>query len=289
MEKRTKILLEAKKLFSEHGYNNVSMQCIAEACSISKASIYKLFESKNELLRKLLEYNIQQMLHEASTIDSKANMNDEEKFKAKIYYEIESYIENKELSKMLIFTSSSVDCTEIKKHIEFVRFTIMNWNKNNLLEYYGEDILNIVWDLTFILMGSVNMLAQIMIDNKSIVTTEQIVQEIKKNLDVLVKDKKNRPALFAEEKVNSKFNYRENKDIFEEDMIEKCLLDIADELNNLPDRDTRKKESLAALDHLSKELSKTTKAIYLVDSLLGYLNEIDNLKPIISKLKALGI
>lgn len=289
MEKHTKILLEAKKLFSEHGYNNVSMQCIAGACTMSKASIYKFFESKNELLRKLLEYNLQQMIHEASVIDSKTGMSDEEKFKAKIYYQIKSYIENKELSKMLIFTSSSVDCTEIKKHMEFVRYTIMNWNKNNLLQYYGKDILSIIWDLTFILMGSVNMLAQIMIDNKSIVTTEQIVQEIKKNLDILVKDKQNRPALFTEEKINDKFNYEGNEDIFEEDMIEKYLSDIEDELNNLPDRDTRKKEALAALKHLSKELSKETKAIYLVDSLLGYLNEIDSLKPIISKLKTLGI
>ena len=217
MEKRTKILLEAKKLFSEHGYNNVSMQCIAETCTMSKASIYKFFESKNELLRKLLEYNLRQVIHESSVIDSKADMSDEEKFKAKIYYQIKSYIENKELSKMLIFTSSSVDCTEIKKHMEFVRYTIMNWNKNNLLQYYGEEVLNIVWDLTFILIGSVNMLAQIMIDNKSIVTTEQIVQEIKKNLDVLVKDKQSRPALFDEEKMNNKFNYEKNEDIFEQD------------------------------------------------------------------------
>ncbi|WP_010233635.1 TetR/AcrR family transcriptional regulator [Clostridium arbusti] len=287
MEKRTKIILAAKKLFSKHGYNNVSMQCIAEVCSISKASIYKLFASKNELLRELLEYNLHQMIHESSIIDSKEDISDEEKFKAKIYYEIESYKANKELSKMLMFTSTSVECVEIKKHVQFIRYTIMKWNKDNLLKYYREDIKNIVWDLTFITNALINMFVGVMIDNKSTVNTKQVIEEIKSILDALVKDKQNRPPLLIDQEMNSRFNCIENKDRIEEDTIEKCLEDIKDVLNDISDNDPLKKEFLAALNHLHQELSKKTRVNYLVDSLLGYLNQIDNLKPLISRLRTL--
>lgn len=50
LDKKTDILLAARKLFSEKDFTSVSMQAIAEECKMSKASIYKLFQSKEDLL-----------------------------------------------------------------------------------------------------------------------------------------------------------------------------------------------------------------------------------------------
>ncbi|SPU14547.1 putative TetR/AcrR family transcriptional regulator [Bacillus subtilis] len=44
LDKKTDILLAARKLFSEKDFTSVSMQAIAEECKMSKASIYKLFQ-----------------------------------------------------------------------------------------------------------------------------------------------------------------------------------------------------------------------------------------------------
>jgi hypothetical protein len=131
------------------------------------------------------------------------------------------------------------------------------------------------------------MFVGVMIDNKSTVNTKQVIEEIKSILDALVKDKQNRPPLLIDQEMNSRFNYIENKDRIEEDTIEKCLEDMEDTLNDFSDNDTEKKEFLAALNHLHQELSKKTRVNYLVDSLLGYLNQIDNLKPLISRLRTL--
>lgn len=287
MDKRIKILLIAKERFSQYGYNNVSMQSIAEAGNISKASIYKLFVSKNELLRELIKYNLHKMIYQASSIDLKNNISDEEKFRAKILYEIESYKENKELSKMLMFTSTSNECKDIKEHIEFVRFKLINLNKNILLQYYGEEIENIVLDLTFMLLGIIGSFTQLIIDGTAIITSMEIVDEVKKILDIIINDKKNRPALLNKENMNIKFNYSESENISREGLIEKCLSDMESTLKNISKNDNQKSELLSAFKHLNEEILKETKANYLIDALLGYLNQLDSLKPIIIKLKTL--
>jgi AcrR family transcriptional regulator len=50
------LLQIATRLFKEKGYPNTSMQNLADALGIRKASLYYYIESKEELLRRLLEH-----------------------------------------------------------------------------------------------------------------------------------------------------------------------------------------------------------------------------------------
>ncbi len=50
------LLQTATRLFKEKGYRNTSMQDLADALSVQKASLYYYIESKEELLRRLLEH-----------------------------------------------------------------------------------------------------------------------------------------------------------------------------------------------------------------------------------------
>jgi AcrR family transcriptional regulator len=55
--KREDQLLEiATRLFKEKGYHNTSMQDLADALGLQKGSLYYYIESKEELLRQLLEH-----------------------------------------------------------------------------------------------------------------------------------------------------------------------------------------------------------------------------------------
>jgi len=47
--KKDKVLDVAMDLFRKKGYASASMQEIAEACGMAKASIYKIFDSKEDL------------------------------------------------------------------------------------------------------------------------------------------------------------------------------------------------------------------------------------------------
>nr|HID13423.1 TetR/AcrR family transcriptional regulator [Anaerolineae bacterium] len=54
-EREVQLLEVATRLFKEKGFHNTSMQDLADALGVQKASLYYYIESKEELLRRLLE------------------------------------------------------------------------------------------------------------------------------------------------------------------------------------------------------------------------------------------
>jgi AcrR family transcriptional regulator len=54
-EREDQLLQTATRLFREQGYHNTSMQDLADALGLQKGSLYYYIESKEELLRRLLE------------------------------------------------------------------------------------------------------------------------------------------------------------------------------------------------------------------------------------------
>ena len=54
-EREDQLLEVATRLFREKGFHNTSMQDLADALGVQKASLYYYIESKEELLRRLLE------------------------------------------------------------------------------------------------------------------------------------------------------------------------------------------------------------------------------------------
>ena len=78
-EKKAAVLRAAKKLFAQKGYHNVAMQAIAEECKMSKACIYKLFQSKEDLLLALIKFRKhEEMLNKSAVIDT-GNLADAER------------------------------------------------------------------------------------------------------------------------------------------------------------------------------------------------------------------
>jgi len=54
-EREDQLLESATRLFKEKGYHNTSMQDLADALDLQKGSLYYYIDSKEELLRRLLE------------------------------------------------------------------------------------------------------------------------------------------------------------------------------------------------------------------------------------------
>lgn len=64
-EKRREIVEAAAALFVEQGYDRTSMSAISERVGGSKATLYGYFQSKEELLRAVLEFDV---AHEALAV-----------------------------------------------------------------------------------------------------------------------------------------------------------------------------------------------------------------------------
>lgn len=58
---KEKILEVSEKLFTEHGYNAVSIRDIAKACNVTNAALYYHFKNKDELFEKVLERHGQRL------------------------------------------------------------------------------------------------------------------------------------------------------------------------------------------------------------------------------------
>ena len=61
-EKRSKILDAALELFGREGYHNGSISKVAKKAGISKGLVYNYFESKEELVREIINQGIEEMM-----------------------------------------------------------------------------------------------------------------------------------------------------------------------------------------------------------------------------------
>lgn len=77
-DKRNRVLEYAWKRFMESGYSGVTMDDIARGCGYGKATVYKLFDSKETLLLRSIEFFAEkQKLIIGSTLDDKTVRPDE--------------------------------------------------------------------------------------------------------------------------------------------------------------------------------------------------------------------
>ncbi|MCY8335090.1 TetR/AcrR family transcriptional regulator, partial [Bacillus spizizenii] len=141
LDKKTDILLAARKLFSEKDFTSVSMQAIAEECKMSKASIYKLFQSKEDLLLELLSFNQKQMVAAASRLQENTALTPEERLTQKVKMELEGFRRNQQFFNMLTYGNPKLHNDRVKQHIHQTRSTIICWHRDSLIQAYGENIL----------------------------------------------------------------------------------------------------------------------------------------------------
>lgn len=62
-DRSTVILREAARLFASHGYGGASMQDIANAVGITKASLYHFFRDKDEIHSTVIVLSVKRLLH----------------------------------------------------------------------------------------------------------------------------------------------------------------------------------------------------------------------------------
>ncbi|WP_179106585.1 TetR/AcrR family transcriptional regulator [Terribacillus halophilus] len=283
MDRKTEIILAAKQKFAEFGFQQVSMQSIAEACKISKASIYKLFDSKESLLDELLQYNHQQLTNMAALIEVDKSLSDEARFERKIVLEIESFKENKHLIQMLMFSPPFKESSELQRHMNNVRAILMRWHQEMLLNLYGEKVEPLKWDMTLHLLGLLNPYLKMMADGVIIRDPAEVAHELKLVMDAIVTDKLRRAPLLDEQHIQLHYHADLPESPGKAELMHTIFLQIQDVTTN-----TLQDETLTeAADHLENELAKDKPAAYLVEALLTYLDQQSLLKESIRSIRLL--
>ncbi|WP_175074328.1 TetR/AcrR family transcriptional regulator [Terribacillus sp. AE2B 122] len=283
MDRKTEIILAAKQKFAEFGFQQVSMQSIAEACKISKASIYKLFDSKEALLNELIQYNHQQLTNKATLIEEDKSLSPEARFERKIVMEIDSFKENKHLIQMLMFSPPFKESSELQRHMNNVRAILIKWHQDMLLNLYGDKVEPFKWDMTLNLLGLLNPYLKMMADGAILRDPAEVAHEMKLVMDAIVTDKLTRPPLLNEKHIQLHFH----ADLPDAPGKEELLHTIMLEMREITANDLQDSSLTEAVDHLEKELAKEAPAAYLIDALLTYLDQHNNLKESIRAIRLL--
>ncbi|MBW7455721.1 TetR/AcrR family transcriptional regulator [Paenibacillus sepulcri] len=152
--KRQQILHTAKAVFIEKGYFSASMKDIAEACGMAKGSIYKIFDSKEDLFTAVFETCHQTMFEQARELD-RLQDNDvppKEILRRKIEFQLQYTFEN-------FFFMSEFRELPITNNEKFIvawknkRAALLTWHRDCFHEAYGDRIEDYIWDIVAIFRG----------------------------------------------------------------------------------------------------------------------------------------
>ncbi len=105
---RDGILEEAARIFSEKGFHATSMQDIAEAVNLQKASLYYHFDSKQEILIALLDHALD-LINTRLELVLAQSLSPEEKLRQAMVSYFQTIAENQSLAAVLLLEIRSLD------------------------------------------------------------------------------------------------------------------------------------------------------------------------------------
>lgn len=154
-EKKEEIINIATYLFSKKGYMSTSVQDIAKACNISKATIYKCFNSKEDILIEIIKSFNNQMMRLIGEVDLNKDLSPMDKYEEKIYVLFKHFSVGREFSLMMAQNESIKKEESVRSIILSNKIYMTNQLKDILIEAYGESIKLIVWDITLCIKGMI--------------------------------------------------------------------------------------------------------------------------------------
>lgn len=113
---RDDILEAAAQVFRQKGFHGASMQDIAKAVSLQKASLYHHVSSKQEILLALLDRALELLLERISAISIQEIPTDK-KLREMIRAYLQILTENTDLSAVLLFEHRSLERKQHARHV----------------------------------------------------------------------------------------------------------------------------------------------------------------------------
>ena len=288
-EKRNDILYAAIYLFSNKGFTSTSVQDIASYCNISKATIYKLFKSKEDILIELIKHSNKQLLLLVKNIDLNPTMTKIEKLEEKIYLFYEFLANKKDLTLILSQEQSIPENEEFKKMVLEIKILIMNWFKKILIDTFGDKVKNIVWDMVITLGGLIREYTQVFIIKEVVIKDiREIAKYTTKNITALIEANIDSEPLLLPDFI-SDLDISTHT-LFNAELLLKEIQKTIDNLKIIIKNSKtilNKEELIEAIDTIADEKNSDSPRKYIIDGLFLYLLKYSELEKDILLLKQL--
>ncbi|WP_240375493.1 TetR/AcrR family transcriptional regulator [Bacillus piscicola] len=274
MEKQESIILAALKLFSEKGYFSTSVQDIATYCGISKGSFYKYFKSKEDLLIEVFRYNHNQMLIRVQQIKRNNSLSSKEKLVQFITIGLERFNKNRELFLLLQKVVPAQENNKFVTLMKKTKATMISWNKDWLLNVYGETISAHVWDLVLMSQGMMKEYVMLLRENNKPCDTERAANIIVSRLDLLAHHVDKFDPLLPADMMEDYERFAENTvPKTKEEERHDWLLHVKAEIQRQPLSTESKNEAMDTVKMLEEELASEAPRPFLLKSLIAFLKE----------------
>lgn len=202
IDKKKLILRAAMQLFAAKGSSATSMQEIAEACGMSKGSLYLHFKSKEELEQSLFDYCYQMLLDHLTQVELQQELSPKEKLHRQLVVMLELVLELREFL-IMQFQDWHKNGTPYKEPeaVQAHNAKLLRHGKNKLVAVYGPEIEPYAGDLLTIAYGMVSIYIRLLFEPHISASPERMAVHLMELLDLAAKHQLNhRPVpLISEE------------------------------------------------------------------------------------------
>ncbi|MFF2910671.1 TetR/AcrR family transcriptional regulator [Paenibacillus sp. NPDC057934] len=285
--KRQQIIETAMCIFRENGYFAASMQDIAEACSMAKASIYKVFPSKEDLFTGVFVEVHRILFEEARQLDRRLSLEGlppKEVLRLKIEHQMQYMLENYFFTsefKELPITSNDNFVVEWRKK----RASLLILHQDCFYEAYGEPIVPYLGDVVTIFRGMIKEYLSHAVQALIAVPMAELAGFFVDRLDIIIGDliaSKPEPVLKTSSAFFNQINPMDNDT--RQNNLDEFLKFFADKIHELPQPEHIRIELLEVIELLKTELGQSKPNGTLLRVYTNFLDSVSELAPYIRQL-----
>lgn len=285
--KKQQILNTAMRIFKEKGYFAASMQDIAEACGMAKASIYKVFPSKEDLFTGVFVDCHRTMFEEARELDYAVRQEGQppkeilrRKIEFQLQYMLENYFFTSEFKELPVTENEKFQLAWKKK-----RATLLTWHRDCFYEAYGEPIEPYIWDIVAIFRGFSREYLSYAIQNVIALPMSELSHFCIARMDAIVSDMvRTKPSPILKES-SVYFNDINPVDLkTRQANLKEFIQSFSQKIHELQKPDHIRKELLEVIDLLQRELEQEASNPTLVRVYTTFLDSVSDLRPYVRQL-----
>lgn len=279
------VINTAELLFKKHGYLAVTIQDIADTYGVAKGSIYKFFSSKEALFSEVFDRCQNEYFVETKKLYEQAHPTTRIRFLQQIVFRFQYFLTYQHI--LVAFTELPIQQDDTFETLrKRVRARLIEWHRKCLMDFYGDKLTHNRYDLIFIYRAILKEYLSWVIEAETIVSLENIAENIINKMDVLVEDSyQNVPQpIISSENYTSYIHGTKTMD--KQTMITRLLTSMETTIGELQSQDEMSATFTNLLNTLKSELiNKPVTNKPLLQAILFYFEQEKTLMSSVIQLK----
>lgn len=288
-DKKKLILRTAMQLFAAKGVSATSMQELAEACGMSKGSLYLHFKSKEELEHSLFDYCYQMLLDQLMQAELQTDLAPKQKLCRQFEIMLELVLELREF--LLMQFKDWVKNGDIYAEPESVKaynIKLLGYAKGMLEAVYGPEIKPYASDLIIITYGMIGMYIRLLFDPRLHIGTSRMAAHLVHLLDISADSVlRLKPEPLIPENLLETFAKAGHCSIEQGRHPLLVIRDLKESLDSLISDKTARQQALESLQILEEEILEFRPRRAILQGMIANLSEVPELKPKLKELEQL--